>query len=127
MGTNCRWAGGGRRWTSQWITGPEARHDVHPRRAEADAILVGTGTLIADNPSLTARGTNGDLLVPAAEQPIPVVVGDREIPQHARLRQHPALAAHDLTEPIHLRPSEHPDLRSCHRFAHQLRHHLSLC
>lgn len=96
--------------TSQWITGPEARHDVHCRRAEADAILVGTGTLIADNPSLTARGTNGDLLVPAAEQPIPVVVGDREIPQHARLRQHPALAAHDLTEPIHLRPSEHPDL-----------------
>ncbi|WP_233551150.1 bifunctional diaminohydroxyphosphoribosylaminopyrimidine deaminase/5-amino-6-(5-phosphoribosylamino)uracil reductase RibD, partial [Cryobacterium melibiosiphilum] len=41
--------------TSQWITGTPARLDVHRRRAAADAILVGTGTVLADDPALTAR------------------------------------------------------------------------
>ena len=88
--------------TSRWITGPEARADVHKRRAEADAILTGTGTVYADNPALTARDTAGELLVPAAEQPIPVVLGERPIPQHAKIRRHPALAEHELDAPLHL-------------------------
>ncbi|WP_125098152.1 bifunctional diaminohydroxyphosphoribosylaminopyrimidine deaminase/5-amino-6-(5-phosphoribosylamino)uracil reductase RibD [Leucobacter chromiireducens] len=88
--------------TSQWITGEDARGDVHRRRAEADAILVGTGTLLADDPALTARAETGGLLVPAAEQPVPVVVGHREIPAGARVRQHPALAARGLSAPIHV-------------------------
>lgn len=88
--------------SSRWITGEDARDDVHRRRAEADAILVGTGTLIADDPSLTARNTTGELLVPADEQPIPVVVGHREIPAGARVRRHPALDAHGLGAPIRL-------------------------
>ncbi len=41
--------------TSQWITGPEARADVHRLRAESDAIVVGAGTVRADDPSLTVR------------------------------------------------------------------------
>ena len=41
--------------SSQWITSPAARLDVHRRRATADAIVVGTGTVLADNPALTAR------------------------------------------------------------------------
>jgi diaminohydroxyphosphoribosylaminopyrimidine deaminase/5-amino-6-(5-phosphoribosylamino)uracil reductase len=41
--------------SSQWITGPEARADVHRLRAESDAILVGAGTVRTDNPSLTVR------------------------------------------------------------------------
>ncbi|MEJ6490657.1 bifunctional diaminohydroxyphosphoribosylaminopyrimidine deaminase/5-amino-6-(5-phosphoribosylamino)uracil reductase RibD [Leucobacter sp. USCH14] len=86
--------------SSQWITGEGARADVHRRRARADAILVGTGTLLADDPALTARDAAGGLLVPPKEQPLPVVVGRREIPASARVRAHPALAAHGLSEPL---------------------------
>src|SRR5690606_893919 len=48
--------------------------------------LVGTGTVFADDPSLTARGEYGELL---ADQPLPVVVGERDIPAEAKLRGHP--------------------------------------
>jgi diaminohydroxyphosphoribosylaminopyrimidine deaminase/5-amino-6-(5-phosphoribosylamino)uracil reductase len=63
--------------SSQWITGETARGDVHRRRAAADAIVVGTGTVLADNPSLTARFPDGTL---ASRQPLRVVVGEREVP-----------------------------------------------
>ena len=83
--------------TSQWVTGPEARADVHSRRAAADAIGVGTGTVLADDPSLTARTPSGTFY-PA--QPIPVVFGRRELPEFAALHAHPRrpvrLAGQDL-------------------------------
>ncbi len=72
--------------SSQWITGPDARVDVHVRRSLSDAIIVGTGTVLADDPSLTARDALGDLL---PDQPIPVVIGTREIPDAAAIRSHP--------------------------------------
>ncbi len=71
--------------SSQWITGPQARADVHRRRAAADAIVVGTGTVLSDDPSLTAR--DGDLLYD--RQPIPVVIGSRSTPDDASIRRHP--------------------------------------
>lgn len=41
--------------TSQWITGEAARADAHRLRSEADAVAVGAGTAVADDPRLTAR------------------------------------------------------------------------
>ncbi|WP_226079681.1 bifunctional diaminohydroxyphosphoribosylaminopyrimidine deaminase/5-amino-6-(5-phosphoribosylamino)uracil reductase RibD [Mycetocola spongiae] len=71
--------------SSQWITGPEARADVHAWRSRAEAIAVGTGTVLADDPALTAR-IEGVL---AEDQPIPVVFGRRAIPADAQLKSHP--------------------------------------
>jgi diaminohydroxyphosphoribosylaminopyrimidine deaminase/5-amino-6-(5-phosphoribosylamino)uracil reductase len=83
--------------SSQWITGTAARQRVHEQRAVADAILVGTGTVIADDPSLTARGDAGELM---PHQPVPVVIGERGIPEGAALYAHPlapiAAASRDL-------------------------------
>jgi diaminohydroxyphosphoribosylaminopyrimidine deaminase/5-amino-6-(5-phosphoribosylamino)uracil reductase len=54
--------------TSQWITGPAARADAHRLRAESDAVIVGAGTVRADDPSLTVRDAHGD-------DPLRVVLG----------------------------------------------------
>ncbi len=54
--------------SSQWITGGEARRDVHRLRAEHDAILVGAGTVRTDNPTLTVREIDGP-------DPLRVVLG----------------------------------------------------
>lgn len=68
--------------TSRWITSAESRAHAHRVRAEVDAIAVGTGTVLADDPSLTARGDDGVL---ESYQPLRVVVGRREVPRGARL------------------------------------------
>ena len=83
--------------TSQWITGPAARRDVHARRAQADAIVAGTGTVRSDDPALTARAADGSLL---DAQPVPVVIGESDTGPDAAVRRHPReplfYATHDL-------------------------------
>jgi diaminohydroxyphosphoribosylaminopyrimidine deaminase / 5-amino-6-(5-phosphoribosylamino)uracil reductase len=57
--------------TSRWITGEQARRWVHRRRLEADAVLVGSGTVAVDDPSLDVRD------VAAGRQPVVLVVDSR--------------------------------------------------
>lgn len=56
---------------SQWITGPEARREVHAQRMRHDAVMVGAGTARADNPSLTVRDMG------AQRQPVRIVISRR--------------------------------------------------
>jgi diaminohydroxyphosphoribosylaminopyrimidine deaminase/5-amino-6-(5-phosphoribosylamino)uracil reductase len=57
--------------TSRWITGEDARRDSHRLRAQVDAILVGVGTVLADDPLLTVRPEPPD--PPPKRQPLRVV------------------------------------------------------
>lgn len=85
--------------TSQWITSGPARLDVHRQRATAGAIVVGTGTALADDPQLTVRLPAAEL---APRQPLRVVVGTRELPASARVFDDAAetisLRTHDPAE-----------------------------
>jgi diaminohydroxyphosphoribosylaminopyrimidine deaminase/5-amino-6-(5-phosphoribosylamino)uracil reductase len=69
---------------SQWITGSAARADVHRLRARSSAILTGIGTVLADDPSLTARLEGVDTA--EIKQPLRVVLDSRlRLPATARL------------------------------------------
>jgi diaminohydroxyphosphoribosylaminopyrimidine deaminase/5-amino-6-(5-phosphoribosylamino)uracil reductase len=68
--------------TSKWITGQEAREDVHARRAASQAILVGANTVELDDPELTARKPGGSLY---ETQPLRVIVGERDLNPAARV------------------------------------------
>ncbi len=63
--------------TSRWITGESARGDAHRLRSESDAVLVGAGTVRADDPELTVRHVDGP-------QPLRVVLG--RAPADARVQ-----------------------------------------
>ena len=58
---------------SRWVTGEESRHTVHRLRGQYDAIMVGIGTVLADNPALTTRllDENGEAV---SKNPIRVIV-----------------------------------------------------
>lgn len=69
---------------SQWITGPEARERVHRMRDQVDAILVGAGTVLKDNPRLTTR-----LKKDKGHNPARVILDARaEIPLKAKVFHH---------------------------------------
>lgn len=66
--------------TSRWITSEAARADVHQLRAQHDAVMVGTGTALIDDPALTVRG-----VVSMSRRPLRVVVGRRDLPSSAKV------------------------------------------
>ncbi|MGI8796327.1 MAG: bifunctional diaminohydroxyphosphoribosylaminopyrimidine deaminase/5-amino-6-(5-phosphoribosylamino)uracil reductase RibD [Acidimicrobiia bacterium] len=59
--------------SSRWITGPEARADAHELRADSQAVVVGSGTVLADRPALTAR----DIERAVEHQPLRVLLDGR--------------------------------------------------
>ncbi len=83
---------------SQWITGEVARLDGHALRASHDAVLVGIGTVLADDPRLTVRG------VPGTEARPIVLDSGLRTPADARVLQHPRrpllLCAEDAPERV---------------------------
>ncbi|MFD9355375.1 bifunctional diaminohydroxyphosphoribosylaminopyrimidine deaminase/5-amino-6-(5-phosphoribosylamino)uracil reductase RibD [Streptomyces sp. NPDC060031] len=86
--------------TSRWISSPESRADVHRLRAEADAVIVGSGTLRADDPHLAVRGPAGT----AADQPLRVVLDT-----HATIR--PTARVLDEAAPTLIAVAEDADTR----------------
>ena len=70
--------------TSRWVSNPAARRDTHRLRAECDAIVVGTGTILDDDPQLTVRDAEDDPL-PREHQLLRVVVGRRPVPAGSRV------------------------------------------
>ena len=84
--------------TSKWISGPESRADSHKRRSEVDAILVGTATVIADDPELTARKPDGSLY---EHQPLRVIIGERELPLDSRVFNDDAQTMQLRTHSLH--------------------------
>jgi diaminohydroxyphosphoribosylaminopyrimidine deaminase/5-amino-6-(5-phosphoribosylamino)uracil reductase len=69
--------------SSRWITGEQARAAVHRLRATCDAVVVGSGTVLTDDPQLTVRDADGR---PLARQPLRVVVDRRgRVPSSARV------------------------------------------
>ncbi|MEN9540079.1 MAG: bifunctional diaminohydroxyphosphoribosylaminopyrimidine, partial [Cyanobacteriota bacterium] len=82
--------------SSQWISGPEARAWVHQLRSRCDAVIVGGGTVRADNPLLTSRGQR-------TPEPLRVVISRTlDLPTEAQLWNQetaPTLVAHGYDAP----------------------------
>lgn len=88
---------------SRWITGPEARQDVHYWRGRSDAVVTGIGTLLADDPLLTTRVDQ-----PVAQQLRVVVDSAGRMPAGSKLLQQPGSVLHCVAEGSS--GPEHPQL-----------------
>jgi len=99
--------------TSKWITSEEARRDVQRFRAGVDAIVAGTGAVLADDPRLTVRDEDG-MPLPYDQQALRVVVGETTIPQYFRV--------FDRVAPTLLIQSRDPDVVLAKLVEHEIRH-----
>ncbi|MDP9240700.1 MAG: bifunctional diaminohydroxyphosphoribosylaminopyrimidine deaminase/5-amino-6-(5-phosphoribosylamino)uracil reductase RibD [Actinomycetota bacterium] len=98
--------------SSRWITGPQARADAHVLRGQVDAILVGAGTVLTDDPQLTVRDAEGAL---AGRQPLRVVADRRsQVPPSARV--------HDDTAPTLVTAAPDPAALLAALFGRDVRH-----
>jgi diaminohydroxyphosphoribosylaminopyrimidine deaminase/5-amino-6-(5-phosphoribosylamino)uracil reductase len=97
--------------TSQWITSAPARTDVHTLRSTMDAIMVGVGTVLADDPQLTVRDLKDGVL--AIKQPLRVVVDSHgRTPASARVRDAAAPTWIVTTDEIGVGPAGRVDLNA---------------
>lgn len=90
---------------SQWISGPASRALVHERRGQVDAIMVGAGTVRADDPQLTARG-DPDVLPPRIATRVIVTTGNLPL---ACLRDVQILRTHEQAPVLVVTPEVVPD------------------
>lgn len=79
--------------SSRWVTSATARRDTHVLRALCDTMLVGTNTVEVDDPQLTVRDADGQ---PLPNQPLRVVMGERDLAADRRILD-------DAAETVHLR------------------------
>lgn len=79
--------------TSRWVSSPAARRDTHALRALCDTMLVGTNTVEVDDPQLTVRDEHDQ---PLPDQPLRVVMGERDLAEDRRIFD-------DAAETVHLR------------------------
>lgn len=86
--------------TSRWISSAAARRDAHRLRSSVDTVLVGTGTLLTDDPALTVRDADS-AVARTAPGPLRAVMGLTEVPPSARVRE-PGPAGRDAGW-VHLR------------------------
>jgi diaminohydroxyphosphoribosylaminopyrimidine deaminase / 5-amino-6-(5-phosphoribosylamino)uracil reductase len=70
--------------TSRWVSSVPARRDTHRLRSACDVILVGTGTVLVDDPELTVRDEE-DVNLARRVQPLRAVMGLRDIPPDRRV------------------------------------------
>ncbi len=89
--------------SSKWITNEGARKSVHGLRSECDAIVTGTGTVIADDPAMTVRGVERDKI---EFKPARVVMGKRAVPAGSKILDESAttihLESHSLSQLLEL-------------------------
>jgi diaminohydroxyphosphoribosylaminopyrimidine deaminase/5-amino-6-(5-phosphoribosylamino)uracil reductase len=95
--------------SSKWITNEHSRNDVARLRSECDAIVTGTGTVFADDPSLTVRDIDrlGAKFVPTR-----LVLGKRLIPKESKLLDNTAPTIHLQTDEL----SQLIELARCKRW-----------
>ncbi len=82
--------------TSRWISNQAARRDTHRLRGECDTVLVGTGTVLVDDPRLSVRDET-DVPLPRDRQPLRVVMGLRDLPPDRRVLDDEADTLHVRT------------------------------
>lgn len=99
--------------SSRWISSAASRADAHRMRAEIDTIVVGVGTVLADDPRLTARAPDGSPVDTAGRQPLRVVVDTHgRTPADARVRDADAPTLVATAEEFGAGPDGRVDLQS---------------
>jgi len=99
--------------TSRWVSSLPARRDTHRLRAGCDAIMVGTGTVLVDDPRLTVRDED-DLDLPRERQLLRAVMGLRDVPATSRVLD-------DAAETLQLRTRD-PEVALARLFERDVRH-----